>query len=141
VVSMSESSGLILYWTVPVTCQTWCRWIGCGVRREWPGGRGQIEGLVPRKLVEEGRSMSLASGCARGRTVGLETRRRLYARQVFDVWSAHRARSREGNRKQTNLGAGVGSISPYRGRLVARLHEQGSPFQKKIVHANVIQGK
>jgi hypothetical protein len=45
-------------------------------------------------------SRSLARGCARGRTVGLEARRRLYARQVFDAESALRARLIAAERKQ-----------------------------------------
>jgi hypothetical protein len=71
---------------------TWRLWAGCRGRRARPEGGGQIEGLVPRQLVYEGKYRSLASGCARGRTVGLDTRQRLHARQVFDAQSALRAR-------------------------------------------------
>jgi hypothetical protein len=103
------------------TTETWRSLSGRGARREWPEGRGQIEGLVPRQLVEEGKSRSLARGCARGRSIGMEARRRLYARQVFDAKSALRARAMAAIRKVTNERARARSSCIIDRRPVARL--------------------
>jgi hypothetical protein len=80
---------------------TWRLLSGRGARRERPAGRGQVELMGLRQRADERGSLSLVRGQGRERSVGSGRGHQLNARQVFDVTTPTRARSRGAERNGT----------------------------------------